>query len=51
MEVLKVVWWKHNCKAGQYSSAKVHQSVNVKSDGTVEITELDGLKAEVIPGF
>ena len=22
MEVLKVFWWKHNCKSGQYSSAK-----------------------------
>lgn len=29
MEVLKVVWWQHNSKAGQYSSAKVHRSLTV----------------------
>lgn len=37
MEVLKVVWWKHNCKSGQYSSAKVHRSLHVNKD-TYEIT-------------
>jgi CRISPR-associated protein Csd2 len=51
MEVLKVVWWKHNCKAGQYSSAKVHRSVVVKPDGEVDVLELEGLKPEVIGGF
>jgi len=30
MEVLKVVWWKHNSKPGQYSSAKVHRTLSVK---------------------
>ena len=29
MEVYKVYWWKHNCKNGQYSSAKVHRSLKV----------------------
>lgn len=29
MEVQKVFWWRHNCKAGQYSSAKVHQSLSI----------------------
>ncbi|MEW6488905.1 MAG: type I-C CRISPR-associated protein Cas7/Csd2 [Thermodesulfobacteriota bacterium] len=29
MEVLKVVWWQHNCPSGQASSAKVHQSLTV----------------------
>jgi CRISPR-associated protein Csd2 len=29
MEVYKVYWWKHNSKNGQYSSAKVHRSLNV----------------------
>jgi CRISPR-associated protein Csd2 len=24
MAVQKVIWWQHNCKAGQYSSARVH---------------------------
>jgi len=51
MEVLKVVWWRHNCKAGQYSSAKVHRSLRVQTDGSVEIEPLDGLKPEVIDGF
>lgn len=27
MEVCEVIWWKHNCFAGQYSSAKVHRSL------------------------
>ena len=30
MEVLKVVWWQHNCPSGQASSAKVHRSLTVK---------------------
>lgn len=29
MEVLKVVWWQHNCSSGQASSAKVHRSLTV----------------------
>ncbi len=29
MEVLKVVWWQHNCPSGQASSAKVHRSLTV----------------------
>ena len=29
MEVHKVYWWEHNCKNGQYSSAKVHRSLEV----------------------
>lgn len=29
MEVVKVIWWKHNCANGQYSSAKVHRSLQV----------------------
>ncbi|MDU8924862.1 type I-C CRISPR-associated protein Cas7/Csd2 [Pasteurellaceae bacterium LIM206] len=27
MQVLKVIWWEHNCKSGQYSSAKVHSKL------------------------
>jgi len=30
MEVCRVYWWKHNCKSGQYSSAKVHRTLHVK---------------------
>jgi CRISPR-associated protein Csd2 len=51
MEVLKVVRWKHNNKMGQYSSAKVHRSLKVNSDGSIELSELDKLKPEVIDGF
>lgn len=51
MEVLKVIWWKHNCKAGQYSSAKVHRSLTPHADGTYELVTLDGLEVEVINGF
>ncbi len=51
MEVQKVFWWKHDSKAGRYSSAKVHRSLSVKPDGTYELQNLDGLKAEVIEGF
>jgi len=51
MEVLTVVWWAHNCKAGQHSSAKVHRSLKVNSDGSVEGGNLDDLQGEFIPGF
>ena len=52
MEVLKVIWWDHNCKAGQYSSSKVHKSLQVNPDGTIaEGTKLEGLEPEVINGF
>lgn len=27
MQVKKVIWWEHNSKSGQYSSAKVHRSL------------------------
>ena len=30
MEVLGLYWWKHNCKAGQYPSAKVHRLLHVE---------------------
>jgi CRISPR-associated protein Csd2 len=51
MEVLKVVWWKHNSRGGQYSSAKVHRSLKVNTDGTIALAELQGLQPEVIDGF
>jgi CRISPR-associated protein Csd2 len=51
MEVLKVIWWKHNCKSGQYSSAKVHKTLSVKEDGSIELAELNGLIPEIIEGF
>lgn len=54
MEVLKVVWWQHNCPHGQYSSAKVHRSFSVNSDGSFDeskLNSLDGLKPEILHGF
>jgi len=51
MEVLKVIWWRHNSPSGQYSSAKVHRSLEVSSDGSFEISELEGLQPEIIEGF
>ena len=61
MEVCKLYWFKHNCKNGQYSSAKVHRSIKVvqKEQNTIpssvddyEITveELPGLTPEIIEG-
>lgn len=51
MEVLKVIWWKHNCKAGQYSSAKVHRTLTVNADGSTALENLNGLVPEVLDGF
>ena len=31
MNIEKLFWFKHNCKSGQYSSAKVHNSVIAKA--------------------
>jgi CRISPR-associated protein Csd2 len=51
MEILKVIWWKHNSKSGQYSSAKVHRSLKVGPDGTCTFDPLPGLEPEEIAGF
>ena len=53
MAVKEVFWWKHTCKSGQYSSAKVHKSLKVNPDGSWKIDSgaTPGLKAEEIPGF
>lgn len=50
MEVLKVIWWQHNCPSGQHSSAKVHRSLKVNPDGTYELDQLDGLKPDELDG-
>ena len=61
MEVVKVYWWRHNCKEGQYSSAKVHRSLeirqkeNVVTPGCPEdydyiLHPLAGLEPEVMDG-
>jgi CRISPR-associated protein Csd2 len=51
MAVEKVFWWKHNSKAGQYSSAKVHKTLSVNPDGSYVLNNLDGLEPEIIDGF
>lgn len=51
MAVEKVIWWQHNSKSGQYSSAKVHKSLLVNSDGNFELNNLDGLTPSIIDGF
>lgn len=61
MEVVKLFWWEHNCKEGQYSSAKVHRSVKVTQkdaeaipssveDYTISLEPLPGLDPEIIDG-
>ncbi len=57
MEVVRVYWWKHNGKTGQYPSARVHRSVKINrtasgngkklEDYAIEYTPLEGLEAEV----
>lgn len=52
MEIVKVVWWKHNSKNGQYPSAKVHRSLRVESSDKyslpkVSVEALDGLEPNI----
>lgn len=62
MEVVKLFWFKHNCKDGQYSSAKVHRSVHaIKKEGItvpasaddyeITVETLPGLEVEEIEGM
>ena len=62
MEVVKLFWWKHNCKDGQYSSAKVHRLVNAAlkegvaeptsaEDYVITVNTLEGLSCEEINGI
>ena len=62
MEVVRLYWWEHNCKDGQYSSAKVHRLLKVQQKAEVEmpssvddydihLDELPGLACEVIEGI
>ncbi|MBN2319634.1 MAG: type I-C CRISPR-associated protein Cas7/Csd2 [Acidobacteria bacterium] len=51
MAVRKVIWWEHNCKAGQYSSAKVHKTLIVSADGSYSLNNLESLVPEPIDGF
>ena len=39
MEVVKLYWWEHNCKDGQYSSAVVHRSVRAELKAGIDIAK------------
>ena len=62
MEVLKVCWWEHNSKLGQYSSAKVHRALKVEKkkevdqprsveDYRIEVEPLEGLACHEYNGI
>ena len=62
MEVVKLYWFCHNCKDGQYSSAKVHRSVYAEPKDSCQLPScaedyqiiaepLDGLAPEVLDGI
>jgi CRISPR-associated protein Csd2 len=59
MEVVQLYWWEHSSKSGQYSSAKVHHSLNItpksttekpqsQTDYVIKLSPLDGLTPEVL---
>lgn len=55
MEVLKVIWFTHDSKLGQYSSAAVHRSVQINDEGehteiTVDASAIPGLHYDEIDG-
>ena len=62
MEVVKLFWFEHDSKSGQYSSARVHRSVKVvqkdplamptsPEDYEITLEELPGLTPEIIDGL
>lgn len=53
MAVKDLIWWEHNCRSGQYSSARVHKSLTVEADGTfaVDAAATPGLEAQIVKGF
>ncbi len=61
MEIVKLYWFRHNCKDGQYSSAKVHRSVRAELKNAEQIPAsaedyqfvlepLEGLEPEILDG-
>lgn len=59
MEIVGVVWWEHNHKSGQYSSAVVHRALTVKPkegisepktiyDYEYKVSKLDGLTPDIL---
>jgi CRISPR-associated protein Csd2 len=50
MQIVKVIWWKHNNKSGQYSSAKVHNTMSVSNEGEITLQNFPDLIPEIIDG-
>lgn len=62
MEVVNVYWWRHNNKIGQYSAAKVHDSLKITlketvvipsdvTDYEIALENLPGLEPEILQGM
>jgi CRISPR-associated protein Csd2 len=61
MGISTVVWWQHNSKAGQFSSAKVHKTLRDHIDQGLPLDKsalndslksaLSGLEPDIIDGF
>ena len=47
MQVLKLIWWKHNSKAGQCSSAKVHNKLRKIIEERIKNKSIDGLIKDI----
>lgn len=48
MTVKKVIWWKHNCPSGQYSSARVFDSLKIeRKEGVSEARSFDDYQMTV----
>ena len=47
MQVLKLIWWEHNSKAGQYSSAKVHGKLRKIIEERIKNKSIDGLIEDI----
>jgi CRISPR-associated protein Csd2 len=53
MEVVKLIWWRHNCAVGQYAAAKLRRTLHVASDADGVSVTLDNYPdcvPEVIDG-
>lgn len=51
MEVVKLVWWEHNCPNGQYSAARVHRSLRVSNIDDPNVLPTVSVDEAAIPGL
>ena len=62
MEVIRLYWWEHNCKDGQYPSARVHRSIKASlkpgvdipsrvEDYEISVEPLADLNPEILEGL